>query len=103
MEKSGETQYFIFDIDNFFSSAAASLLQLDPGEFIKNIRLIQDFLNLHLCERLYFPFNKDTIPYSEEMGFRTTNAITQTNTELSPLGYNLLSKQLRPPLDLFRE
>lgn len=103
VEKSGKTQYFIFDIDNFSSSAAASLHQFDPGEFIKNIELIQEFLNLHLCERLYFPFNRDTIPYSEEMGFRKTNAITQTNTELSPLGYNLLSKQLRRPLDLFRE
>jgi len=102
-EKSGKTQYFIFDIDNFSSSAAASLHEFDHGEFIKNIGLIQEFLSFHLCERLFFPFNKDTLPYSEEMGFRKTNAIAQTNVELSPLGYNLLSKQLRPPLDLFRE
>ena len=103
VEKSGKTQYFVTDIDNFSSSAAASLHHFDPGDFIKSIGRIQDYLNLHLCERIYFPFNRDTLPLGEEMGYIKSNALNQTNVELTPLGYNLLSKQLRPPLDLFRE
>ena len=102
-EKSGKIQYFVIDIDNFTSSASASLQKFDPGVFIKSIGLIQEFLNLHLCERIYFPFNKDTQPFGEEMGFGKTTSLDLPNIELSPLGYNLLSKQLRPSLDLFRE
>ncbi len=102
-EKSEKIQYFVIDIDNFSSSASASLQEFDPEVFIKNVGLIQEFLNLHLCERVYCPFNKDTQPLGEEMGFDKANVLDMSNVELSPLGYNLLSKQLRPPLDLFRE
>ena len=103
VENSGKLQYYMTDIDNFTSSAAASLHLFDPKDFIMSVDLIQEFLRLHLCERVYFPFNKDTQPFAEKMGFGKTNAIDLANVELSPLGYNLLSKQLRPPLDLFRE
>jgi hypothetical protein len=103
VEKSGKIQNYIINIDNFRASAAASLHLFDPEWFIKNVGLIQDFLYLHLCERVYFPFNKDTQQLGEEMDFGKTNDHDLSNVDLSPLGYNLLSKQLRPPLDLFRE
>ncbi len=103
IEKHREIQYYIIDIDNFSSSAAASLQLFDPEGFIKNLALIQDFLSLHLCERVYFPFNKDTLQIGIKMGFGKPDETDLTNVDLSPLGYNLLSKQLRTPLDLFRE
>jgi len=103
VEKSGIIQNYIIDIDNFCASAAASLHLFDPENFIKNVGLIQEFLYLHLCERIYIPFNKDTQQLGEEMGFGKTNDLDLSKVDLSPLGYNLLSKQLRPPLELFRE
>jgi len=103
VEKNGKLQYYMIDIDNFSSSAAASLHLFDSEDFIKNIRLILEYLNLHLCERVYFPFNIDTQPLGEDMGFKKSTDIDPIIVELSPLGYNLLSKQLRPPLDLFRK
>jgi dephospho-CoA kinase len=102
-EEIGKTLYLISDIDNFSSTAAACIDMFDTDEFIKTFGILQDFLHLHLCEKLYFPFNKDTASLSEAMGFGQPNTSDLLEVELSPLGYNLLCKQLRPPLELFRE
>jgi hypothetical protein len=103
VEKNGKAQYYISDIDNFSASVAANLQQFDFEDFIKSIGHLQEFFSLHLCEKVYFPFNSDTLPLCEELGFGKTDSGSPKDIELSPLGYNLLYKQLRPPLDLFSE
>jgi dephospho-CoA kinase len=102
-QESENIQYFIFDIENFSSTAAASYDRFDSEKFLKNYGLLQDFMRLHLCEDFYFLFNEDSTPLSNSMGFVRSNTSVPPDDKLSPLGYNLLYKQLRPPLDLFRE
>jgi len=101
--KTGKMLYLISDIDNFTSTSAASVNQFDPDEFIKLIGIVQDFSRIHMCEKLFFPFNKDSAPICDALGFDKSSSHTLPGTNLSPLGYNLLYKQLRPPLELFRE
>ncbi len=96
-------QFYLLDIENFSASTSVSLHQFDPKDFVQSLSYIQEFLSLHLCERLYFPFNYINESYGKEMGFKQIDDITISGIELSPLGYNLLYKQLRSPLALFRE
>ncbi|MDP2965822.1 MAG: dephospho-CoA kinase [Pelolinea sp.] len=95
--------YLISDMDNFTATATVSASQFDMEQFIKIISMAQDFSRLHMCEKFFFPFNKESTPLSDELGFYKYFDVTLPTAELSPLGYNLLCKQLRPPLDLFRE
>ena len=94
---------FISDIDNFSATAAACTDRFEKDEFIRLFGIMQGYLHLHLCEILYFPFNNNTAPLSEALGFGQSNASDLSESGLSTLGYNLLYKKLRPPLDLFRE
>ena len=102
-EKTGKILYLICDIDNFISTSAASVNQFDPDEFIKLIGIVQDFSRIHMCEKFFFPFNKDSARLYETLGFKKSSSHILPGANLSPLGYNLLYKQLRPPLELFRE
>ena len=100
---SEENIFLISDIENFISTAAASAELIEPDEFEKIISLIQDFSRLHLCEKMYFPFNKESKSLSDALGFEKTCDDILPDADFSPLGYNLLCKRLRPPLELFRE
>ena len=102
-EKTGKILYLISDIDNFTSTSAASDDQFDPVEFNKIISIVQDFSRFHMCEKFFFPFNKDTARLYETLGFEKSSSHILPGANFSPLGYNLLYKQLRPPLELFRE
>lgn len=101
--KTGKVLYLISDIDNFTSTSAASVNQFDPDEFIKLIGIVQDFSLIHMCEKFFIPFNKDDARLYERLGFKKFSGHALPGANLSPLGYNLLYKQLRPPLGLFRE
>ena len=54
IEKSRKIQYFMIDIDNFFSSAAASLKQFDPSELIKSSRAYTRFFTSSFVRKILF-------------------------------------------------
>ena len=95
--------YLISDMDNFTATAAVSASRFDMEQFTKIIGIAQDFSRLHLCGKFFFPFNKESMSQGEKLGFFKHFNGSLPAADLSPLGYNLLCKQLRPPLDLFRE
>jgi dephospho-CoA kinase len=103
-EKTPENiQYLISDMDNFTASAAVSWNQFDLDQFTEIIGMIQDFFRLYLCEKMFISFDKENTPLIDELGFYKYINDAMPTADISPLGYNLLCKQLMSPLDLFRE
>ena len=95
--------YLISDMDNFSASAAFSTGKNHSEEFSKIIGMVEDFSRLHLCEKLFFPFNFKTGLLADKLGYTKFPSSSLRIADLSPLEYNLLCKQLRAPLNLFRE
>ena len=93
----------ISDIDNFTATAAVSECKFDADQFRKIISMVEDFSRLHLCEKLCFPFKKEVESPCDLFGLENYLNSSPPAPDLSTLGYNLLCKQLRPTLDLFRE
>jgi dephospho-CoA kinase len=98
-----KNQSLISDMDNFTASAAASGSQFDVDQFSEIIGKAQDYFRLHLCEKMFISFGKENTPLIDEFGFYKCITDAMPTADISPLGYNLLCKQLMSPLDLFRE
>lgn len=93
----------ISDMDNFTATAAVSESKFDADLFNKIISMVEDFSRLHLCEKLYFPYKREGESPRDLFGLDKYLKGSPPAPDLSPLGYNLLCKQLRLPLNLFRE
>jgi dephospho-CoA kinase len=96
-------QYLISDMDNFTASAAVCGGWFDLDQFLEIIGVAQDYFRLHLSEKMFISLDKENTPLSDDFGFYKYIIEAMPPADISPLGYNLLCKQLMSPLDLFRE
>jgi hypothetical protein len=90
-------------MENFMASAAVNSNEFDSEAFTRILGLVQEFSRLHLCENLFFPFNRENKPLGVRLGYRKNRSKFLPVPDLDPQGYSLLRKKLRKPLNLFEE
>jgi dephospho-CoA kinase len=98
----GENLVMFSDMENFIASAGIAAGNADQEAFTRIMNLVQDFSRLHLCENLFFPFNKETESMSAPLGFRKNCSDFPSFKGLTLKGYKLLCKSLSKPLNFFK-
>jgi dephospho-CoA kinase len=100
---SEDSLYLVSDMENFTVYASISAREFNSDAFMRIMGLVQEFSRLHLCENLFFPFNRESKPFGVRLGYRKNYSKFLPVPDMDPQGYSLLCKKLRKSLNLFNE